>query len=249
NWATIFSQVYYDKVEESIRLETAGIPVPKWISLREDEIPDLSGFSDFVVVKPAASACGAMVRIMRRNRVRWRDLGAEKMRCDNRSLIVQEYIHTGPWPTSYRVATVFGEPVYMFRAVADRTRRPFDTMLKGSLFFDGRTIVSSGKGCIMDEEVPDDVIQMGVHVHRAFPDEPFIAADIIREHETGKLFVLEANTSGWSFLNTAPIGEKLKREFRIDFVKQFNAPKAMARGIYSHLCGPCFCREEASING
>lgn len=248
DWATIVQQVYYDKIEEMKRFESAGLPVPKWRAVVEGEMADLSDFEDFVVVKPASGGCGALVRIMRRNRVRWRHLEVEKLRASNTALIVQEYIHTGPWPTSYRVATVFGEPIYTLTITASKNRPPFDLSKSGSHFFDGRAIVASSKGCVMSGEVPDDVLQLGVEAHRAFPHEPFLAVDIVRDHATGKLFFLEANTSGWSFILTNETAERIEREFGFNLMQQFDAPKAIARGIYQHLTGSCICTQEACLN-
>ena len=249
NWAAVIQQVYYDKIEELRKLESAGLPVPKWRPLLETEEPDLSDFEDFVVVKPAAGACGALVRIMRRNRVCWRRLEVEKLRASNTALIVQEYIHTGPWPTSYRVATVFGEPIYALAITADRKRPPFDTSKNCSQFFDRRTIVASSKGCVMTGQVPADVLQLGIEAHKAFPDEPFLAVDIVRDHTTGKLFFLEANTSGWSFILTNETAKRIEKEFSINLMQQFNAPKAIARGIYKYLSGSCLCTQEVCLNG
>lgn len=249
SWATVIQEVYYDKIEELKILESAGLPVPKWRAVFEGQTPELSDFEDFVVVKPAAGACGALVRIMRRNRVRWWPLEVEKLRTSNTALIVQEYIHTGPWPTSYRVATVFGEPIYTLTITASKNRPPFNLSKSGSQFFDGRTIVASSKGCVMAGEVPDDVLQLGVEAHRAFPDEPFLAVDIVRDHATGKLFFLEANTSGWSFIVTGDTAKRIERDFGINLMQQFDAPKAIARGIYRHLMGSCICAQEVCLNG
>ena len=126
SWADIKQQFNYNKIEELIHLESAGIRIPKWKIIREGETFDLSAFELFVVVKPAYGAKGAYVRIMRRDKVRWQQLDIENRRSKNNDLIVQEYIHTGPWPTSYRVATVFGEPNYAVHITASRQRFPIE---------------------------------------------------------------------------------------------------------------------------
>ena len=231
-WAQMFEQRIYNKIEELCLLEQSGIPVPKWTILKRDTEPDLSGFEPFVVVKPGNGCRGALVRVMRRDRVRWRNLEVQERRGSTKELIVQEYIHTGPWPTSYRVATVFGEPIYGGRIVADRSRSPFEGRKRDSHFFDGRTIVSSSKGCTFDWEISEDVFEFARRVHGiAFPRVPILATDIIRDYETEKLYALETNTGGLNILITPTNGSRIKRDFGLDLFDQFGGVSAIARGI------------------
>lgn len=235
-WATVWNQVPCDKAWEYEMLGRADLPLPKWVAIREGETPDLSGFSDFVVTKPARSGGGALVRIMRRNRVRWQPSEIRKFKWSSDALIVQEYIHTGPWPTSYRVGSVFGEPVYAWRVMAERSRRPFDSEAKrDSHFFDGRTIVSSSKGCTFDENVPHDVLELAKRVHTAFPTVPILGIDIVREFQTGTLYTIEVNAMGDVFHLTSDTGRKIAREFNLDLMGQFGGASAIARGIYRRL--------------
>lgn len=234
-WATIWKQVWLNKIEECTLLEKAGIPVPKWCPLYPDREPDLSGFSEFVVVKPACGDFGAFVRVMQRDKVMWRSVEV-KLRQPNGPLLAQEYIHTGPWPVSYRVATVFGEPIYALRILADKRRRPFRGVERNSAFFDGKTIVASSKGCTMDLNVPEDVINLGKRAHAAFPTIPLLGSDIVRDLTTGQLYVLEVNAHGWVFHLTSPPGKKIEQDFGVDLSAQFGGASAVARGLYKRLC-------------
>lgn len=236
-WAKIFQQIKYDKVQEYQALEQAGIPVPKWVALHEGDEPDLSQFDDYVVTKPAAGCRGAFVRIMRRNRVRWRNFDLEHRRGESTAVIVQNYVHTGPKPVSYRVATVFGEPFYAWRVTAAKRRTPFEERAAGSQFFAGKTIVSTSKGCIMDPEVPADVVQFSKQVYKAFPDVPILAIDIIRDYDSQKLYVLELNTSSLNPVATPQSVSRIKREFGLDLYTQFGGAKALARGIFRRVNG------------
>ena len=238
SWGTIWQQEWLGKIKECELLDQAGIPVPKWRAVYPDAEPDLAGFRDFVVVKPNRGAYGAHVRVMRRGKVLWQPLSVRE-KPPSEALIAQEYIHTGPWPTSYRVATVFGEPVYAWRVVADRSRNPFDTSQHGSAFFDGRSIVASGQGCTFDTEVPEDVIELARRSHAAFQTIPLLGIDIVREHATGKLFVLEANAIGWTLHLTSATGKRIQQEFNLDLSVQFGGAKAIARGLYGRLAGDC----------
>jgi len=239
-WATLWEETDIDKIEELEIMTRAGLPVPRWAALDKDSAPDLSGFGPFVVVKPATGARGAFVRVLKTGRVRWkpREVGFNPLtgnREVSEKLIVQEYVHTGPWPISYRVGTVFGEPVYMYRLVADRARDPFREAPARSEDFSGRTIVAGSKGSTVDEDVPKDVLDLARSVHEAFPAVPSLGIDIVRHHGTGELHVIEVNGNGNAFAVTGNQYQKLLEESGIDLRRQFGAAAAVARGIHERI--------------
>ena len=234
-WATIWQQVGYDKIREYAVLEHAGVPVPNWRPLYQNQVPDLSGFGEYVVVKPARGAYGAFVRVMRRDRVRWQPWKIERLGAADGPMVVQEYVHTGPWPTCYRVSTIFGEPIYALRTVADRTRKPIKHDGGYPRVFEGRTIVAGSKRCTMDTQVPEDVIEFARRTHAAFLTVPLLGVDIVREQGTGKLYVLEVNSNGGTFHLTSDTGRQVEREFGLDLCAQFGGAKAVARGIHRRL--------------
>ena len=242
-WATIWQQLPMDKIQEFTVLDEAGIPIPRWAAVRRDYQPDLSAFGEFVVVKPADGAKGAFVRVMRRSRVSWRPFqvkwrplyaGTDLSETVSEALVVQDYIHTGPWPICYRVGTVFGEPIYAWRVTADRSRKAFDPSLEGSRFFDGRTIVAPSTGSTLDTEVPNDILDFARRAHTAFPNVPCLGVDIVREESTGKLYALEVHVSGGTFHLTSPMRDRLS-DTEIDLDAQFGGAAAVARGIHGRV--------------
>lgn len=237
DWAVIWQQAASDKVKEYDVLQAAGISIPKQVALYESVVPDLSGFGEYVVVKPARGARGAAIRVMRRNKARWRPISIDSFSTSgvNETLIAQEYIHTGPWPISYRVATVFGEPIYALRITANTTRPPIDYSSDRPNVFAGKTIVASSKGCTMDANVDQDILEFAKKVHTAFPNVPLLGTDIVRSKETGKLYALEVNSGGWTFHLANERYEQVKKNFGIDLKLQFGGAKAVARGIYRRL--------------
>lgn len=234
-WATLWTNALIDKVAEYQALEKGGIPIPKWVAVYEGDHPDLSAFDEVVVVKPARGGWGALVRVMRRDRVTWRPLKIERMNEVSKAMIAQEYIHTGPWPISYRVGTVFGEPIYAWRHTGNKSTPPFEGTPKTSKDFTGRSIVASAKGCTYDLDIPEDVIDFARRVHTAFPTIPLLGTDILREEATGKLYVSEVNATGDTFHLTSDAGLRIQREFGLDVTNQFGGAKAVARGIYRRL--------------
>ena len=234
-WAEVWQQKDLDKIQEYRTLERAGISVPKWAPVYEGVEPDLSDFDPYVVVKPAWGGRGAFVRIMRREKVSYRPIKTEAMGTISHALIAQEYIHTGAWPISYRVGTVFGEPIYTFRSTAKNSQLPFIGSQFDANFFSGRSIVATAQGCERDEEVPEEVIELARKAHRAFPDIPLLGVDILRDLRSGKLYVTEVNACGRTYQLSEEPSERNLKDFGINLHKQFGGVKSVAKGIYQRL--------------
>lgn len=235
SWAEVWQQKKYDKIQEYKALERAGIPVPKWAPVYEAGEPDLEDFPDYVVVKPSWGGRGAYVRVMRREKVRYRPFVTEAMGEVSPALIAQEYVHTGPWPVCYRVGTVFGEPIYAFRSKADGSRMPFLGKKFDAQFFAGRSIVATAQGGSRDENVPEDVVELARRAHQAFPEVPLLGIDIVKDCRTDRLFVVEVNACGRTYQLSEKPSSNNKMSFGIDFHKQFGGVRAVARGIYKRL--------------
>ena len=213
------------KSEEYAILAEAGIPVPRWVTLREDEPPNLAGFGDYVVRKPDYGAKGAEVRIVKRERVRWKRV-VTSAAGPSPTLLVQEFIYTGLWPVSYRVNTLFGRVLYCMR-ITGNANRP---ALRGPFDFDSRgsgnsvSIVSNVRDSMAEFCDDVDIIGFGERAARAFPDLPMLGVDVLKEISTGRLFVTEVNAPGhnWNF----------SREFRdnigIDVAQQFDGLRKAA---------------------
>src|SRR3990167_3974511 len=126
SWSTVWTQKNLTKSQEYSILDRHGISIPKWAKLTQESMPDLSDFPDFVVAKPDWGCCGALVRIRRKSRLKWEKPIVDKVsESISDDWVVQEYIYTGSWPVSYRVGTVFGEPIYGWRHT-NKTILPFE---------------------------------------------------------------------------------------------------------------------------
>jgi hypothetical protein len=227
--ATIPGRVFcgypLSKSEEYRLLEKAGIPVPRWVTLTEGETPDLEGFGEYVVRKPDYGAKGAEVRIVRRDRIRWRRV-VTAAAGPSPTLIVQEFIYTGPWPISFRVNTLFGKALFALR-LTGRTDRP---RLRGPSDFgsieSGRSvsIVANARDSNAEFCYDPEIIRLGERAHRAFPDLPMLGVDVLKDAETGELSVVEVNAIGynWNF------SKEFQTEFGIDFETQFDGVRKAA---------------------
>lgn len=191
------------KSEEYRILERSGVPVPRWTTLEEGMAPDLSGFGEYVVRKPDYGAKGAEVRIVRRDRVRWKPVVTSAAGPSPR-LLVQQFVYAGLWPVSYRVNTLFGRVLYCM-VITGNKERP---VLRGPTDFDGRdhdgqsvSIVSNARDSSAEFCMDGEIISFGEHAARAFPDLPMLGVDILKDANSGQLFVIEVNALGhnWNF--------------------------------------------------
>jgi amino acid adenylation domain-containing protein len=214
------------KSEEYRILECAGIPVSKWVVLEDGVQPDLSGFGAYVVRKPDYGAKGAEVRIVRRERVRWKPVVTSAAGPSPR-LLVQEFVYTGAWPVSYRVNTLFGRILYSLVITANQARQP----LTGPEDFDARgdarksvSIVSNARDSTAVFCTDEDIIALGERAARAFPDVPLLGVDVLKNALTGQLVVTEVNSIGhnWNF------GPDFAAAIRVDVERQFDGVRRAA---------------------
>jgi len=214
------------KVDELQALERAGIPVPRWKLVVRGESPDVSDFGPYVVMKPDGAGRGADVRIVRRERVRWLE-PITKMAADTQRWIAQEFVHTGAWPVSHRVLSLCGTPLYAFRAEADRARQPIRHA--SDFGSGGRNIVASHIGCSLSLCDDADVLELASRAHRAFDGIGLLGVDILRDAVSGKLYVLEVNSSGkvWGF--SSQRGRAMQERLGARYETQFDGLSRAAR--------------------
>ena len=214
------------KSEEYRILDLAGIPVPRWATLEAGQTPDLSGFGKYVVRKPDYGAKGAEIRIVRRERMRWKSVVTSAAGPSPR-LLVQEFVYTGMWPVSYRVNTLFGRVLYCLTITGNQAR----PTLKGPDDFDARgiggqmvSIVSNARDSYAELCMDAEIINFGERAARAFPHMPMLGVDILKDVRTGKLVVTEVNSLGhnWNF------NPEFRAAFRVDVAQQFDGLRKAA---------------------
>ncbi|HEY5742938.1 MAG TPA: hypothetical protein VIS99_10395, partial [Terrimicrobiaceae bacterium] len=215
----IFCGYPFSKSEEYKALEKVGIPVPKWTLLSEENCPDLSEFDNYIVKKPDHGGRGAEVKIVRKDRVKWKPVTTRSAGTAS-SLIIQQFIYTGPRPVCYRVNTLFGRVLYSKRYEV-RDDRPAWAG-PGDLQFSGRSIVASSPNSKVELNYEEDIIRFGERAHSAFPEIPLLGFDIVREVPSGNLFVLEANAIGyvWGFYTGQEVSYGFSMERQFDGVRK-----------------------------
>jgi hypothetical protein len=214
---TVRSGHLLSKSQEYRRLESIGIPVPPWRMMTPSDTPELADLGRYIVTKPDYGGYGADVRIRRSSRARWSRPKSPAYFTSRTGVIAQKFIYTGRWPISYRVGSLFGRPLWSWRAEASHHRTPLEDLNN----FAGVSVLSSHKGCSFVLNNDPEIIALAERAHSAFPEIPMLGADIVREEPSGKLFVLEVNATGdvWPF--SSKMGRSVQQWSGIDLAAQF----------------------------
>jgi hypothetical protein len=220
----LLTGTFLQKHEQYVRLTAAGIQIPDWTIISPETCLDPAVWGPYVVEKPSAGRRAAHVRIRRTSRVR--HVAPELLPAGHYGrdgpMLAQRFIYTGEWPTSYRVVTLFGEVLLCYRQIS----RGHGCPLTGRWNFretGGINIASNTKDMTVEFAEDRAVIELAERAHReAFGDIPVLAFDIIRDAETGTLYVLECHPGGtWMFSSDVALG--IEAANNINLKRQFDA--------------------------
>jgi hypothetical protein len=232
--ATVCTGRWLPKSIEYQRLETQRLPVPRFRPLSPARPSTFEDLGQYVVVKPEFGARGADVRIARSSGLSWRPPTTRVAKVLGGVLapsVVQEFVYTGPFARSYRVTTLFGEVLWSLSVEAGHHRKPLHSpngFAKGETGA-GTSIVSSGKGCQIAYCNEPDVLNLAQQAHQAFPEFGLLGFDLVRDYETQKLFIVEANSAGLCWHFSSETGQRLNRELGLSLESQFNGRRIAAR--------------------
>lgn len=167
---------------------------------------------------------------MRTRDVRWMDTTvlSKEDPLRGQQYIAQRFVDTGPFTTCYRVMTLLGRPIYCVASTAVEKRPDLD--MAGA---DELEIPIAPNGMIRKMALANDreIIELATSLHQALPHLPVMGVDIIREHGTGRLFVLEFNCHGLVRYLSSKLGYSMQRDNAIDFYDQFNALSTMTNAL------------------
>ena len=219
-------QIPKDKELEQLR--AAGIPVPDWVVIRPGTQLDPKDWGPYVVVKPTVSQRGEDVRIRKTGRVRYQPPESFPSEHSARRgpLIAQRFVYTGPWAVSYRVCTFLGRALYGWRVEQSHQKRRLESrwQFAGDATGGGIQIIAPSKTSTYTLCDDEEMIALAERAHRlAFPDYPYLGIDLLRDAESGQLWVVEANTGGGVWHLSSKTGVDIQRAHGIDFYSQFGA--------------------------
>lgn len=215
------------KASEYKRLEAAGLPVPKWTLITPDTVLDPAEWGPYVIKKPNDGGLGALVRVKRTGRVRYEPPEAFES-YGQRGMLAQEFIYTGKWPESFRVMTLLGHCILCYHQITVGRGKPLMERW-GFRTAPGTSIVSNTMDMQITMIKDPDVISLCERAHRsAFPDIPLLGFDVIRDADTGKLYILECHPHGPAWLFSSARGRSVQEKFHIDFVAQYDGLRKCA---------------------
>jgi len=185
-------------------------------------------FGALVVVKPGFSEAshGHNITLMRREAVRFKPREAYPGDHPGRygPMFAQRFVDTGPFVNHHRVLTLFGEPLLAFKTTATAARPSLDA--PDDVLATIAVKARRRDGPIAREPTGDaDILALARRTYAALPEIALQGIDIIREAGSGKLFVLEANPGGntWIFSKGA-MTERLKKALGVErLTDQFDA--------------------------
>jgi len=210
------------KDEQLRRLSSIGILTPKTATLSSECLFDPEEWGEYVIVKPNNLNSGVGVKL-----VRTIDLSAryhELTATANDQFLVESYVDHSEdgYPTDYRVLSMFGRALYCARNRWGNKRPPLAEIAAdplGVIASNNKTMGGHIRSICNDAEI----IALGQRAHQAFPECPVIGVDIVREIQSGRLYVLEVNPHGavWHF--SSPFAKHLDPEYVRARYAQFNA--------------------------
>ncbi len=210
------------KDEQQRRLSSIGILTPKTATLDSASSFGRKEWGKYVIVKPNNLNSGKGIKL-----VRTADLSAryeELTAIANDRFLVQQYIDHSEdgYPTAYRVLSLFGRALY---CVGDRwgNRR----LSLAEIADDPLGVIASNnetmggyRGSMCSDQ---EIVSLGERAHRAFPECPVIGVDIVRESQSGKLYVLEVNPHGAVWHLSSALAKKMDPEHIRERYAQFDA--------------------------
>jgi hypothetical protein len=210
------------------QLRGAGIPVPDWTVIQPDTRLDPADWGPYVVVKPTLGGQGIEIRIRKTARVRYQTPESFAPEHPGRkgALLAQRFVYTGPWAVCYRVCSFFGRALYCLRVEQSHDKRRLEGRWRfgGEGSSGGIQIIAPSKTSTYSPVAEAEVIELAERAHRlAFPDYPLLGFDLLRDAESGQLWVIEANTCGAVWHLSSRIGISMQRAQGIDLYSQFGA--------------------------
>ncbi|HZP19899.1 MAG TPA: hypothetical protein VFB16_06765 [Bauldia sp.] len=225
-----------EKFEEVRRLKLARVPVPRTAILTPQLRLDPAEWGPFVILKPtdiATSSHGRGINLMRTERVSYRPPGDYPPDHPGRlgPMIVQQYINTGDKLTTYRVLTLFGEPLYARLNIGGP--RHFDLNAPDEAIESANVALQAAdarESPLIDDP---DILALARQAHDALPEIPLKGCDILRDVDTGGLYVIELNSGGNTWHFSSNFGRTLRKvygpEYELLMRQQFDAMRTAAK--------------------
>jgi hypothetical protein len=144
-------------------------------------------------------------------------------------MVIQPYIEHSEngHPTEYRVLTLFGRVLYSARNSWAVPRQAINKIAS-----DPHGIIASNNrqfGRIRTVWNDAKIIALGEQAHAAFPERPVLGVDVIRDANTGQLYIMEVNPRGPWHLSSSLAKNSFSTDHISDLYAQFRALDRVAQ--------------------
>jgi hypothetical protein len=235
---TIYCGKEFDKFAQFIRLNAAGLPMPRSVRLTPGLALNPAVWGDYVIVKPSGveSSRGQLVRLIRTETIT--ALYDELTQGGQLKMLVQKYIdatdHAGRI-YECRVLTMFGHPIYLLKGVEVLPRPSLAEVVdqrNGEIAYNRRGLKRE-----LRLVVEEDVLGLARRTAQALPEFACLGIDIARDRSTGQLYVLEVNTRGAIWHISSPVTPRYPAEVRDNIYRQFSALDTAAGALIERTRG------------
>ena len=218
----VFSGQFLGKDQQLRRLSSIGILTPRTEMLSSGCSFDPKEWGDYVIVKPNNLNSGKGVKLVRTTEVSARYDELTALAADQ--FLVQPFIDHSEdeYPTAYRVLTLFGRVLYCARNRWGNVRPPLAEIATNPLGVIASNTKEMG-GHIRSICNDAEIISLGERTHEAFPECAVLGVDIIRERQSGRLYVLEVNPHGVVWHLSSPLAKTFDPKHVRERYAQFNA--------------------------
>ncbi len=223
------------------RLRQLGIPVPMSEILTPGTRLDPALWGPVLLLKPLGqrwTSHGLGMSLVPTEKLRYRppqDYPADHPG-RHTPFMVQNFIDTGKHAGCYRVNTLLGRPLYSTYIELPEPRvdlanltdeNPVTPIASNSTAFGPRR-----RRYVEDPEILD----LAFRCHGAYPDVPVMGVDILRDVNTGKLYVLELNTGSdtWHISSDYFAPNRVGENTRERMIAQFGAWDVAADALIEH---------------
>ncbi len=222
------------KLVQARKFAAAGISVPATMRYRPGRELDPGFWGEHVILKtavPHATSQGDAVFLLPTRRIHM--LAPDLFPPGHRgrdALIVQRFVDTGDYPESYRVLTLFGEPLLAMIYRSKNPRPPLDAPEEELIRGPAASNVDPHFSCMLMEG-EDEVLAFARRAAAAMPRIPLQGLDIIRDRASGRLYALEANPGG----NTWHFSSKVAEEGRKEISREARIAQMDAWGVAARV--------------
>ena len=210
-----------DKFEQYQHFTLANVSVPKTIEYELGQPINKNDWGEHVFIKPRKGSFSENSFLIPTKYILDIKPYFEEV-AKKEKFILQQFINTGVYATSYRVLNFLGAPLSFVSLTC-----PKPVYLPNNLdeAFNNSTVQTNleNASAIRKFENNDEILDFSKKIFNVFNEKPIQGIDIIIEEKTKKLFVLEANLGGNSWGFTKKDWGSYKQLGRPALLQQFNA--------------------------